>query len=222
MEALFVKKDHSPLATHAGAILAGFDGIHSLMANLLYGSGLRLLECCRIRVKDVDFERNQIVIREGKGDKDRVVPLPARLKELLKVQVDAVRRLHAADRNAGHGRVWLPDSLKAKFPNADRQLAWQYLFPSSRMSVDPREPVKPGQTAVLRRHHIHENMLQLQSFRVSEFQSFRVSEFQVEVSRACFSFTDNRVSSRANSLSACGNRGPSLTLPARRCAPPFH
>ncbi len=138
-------------------VLDGMVGVYRLTADLMYGSGLRLLECCRLRVKDIDFARGQIVVREGKGDKDRVVPLPQRAVERLRAQVEVVRRLHEKDVQAGHGRVWLPTALARKFPGTDRTLAWQYLFPASRLSTDPR--ASGGDTA-LRRHHVHENMLQ--------------------------------------------------------------
>jgi integron integrase len=137
------------------AILTELDGIDLLMAEILYGTGLRILECCRLRVKDVDFTRKMLVVREGKGDKDRVVPLPLRCEARLAEQVERVRRLHERDLRAGHGRVWLPFALKEKYPNADRQLGWQYLFPSSRLSIDPR-----ASDGMLRRHHRHESLLQ--------------------------------------------------------------
>jgi len=136
-------------------ILDGLDGIDRLMAELLYGSGLRLLECCRLRVKDVDFARKQLTVREGKGDKDRIVPLPDRAAGRLREQVARVQHLHQDDMRAGHGCVWLPTALTVKYPNANRELGWQYLFPSSRLSADPR-----GRDGVLRRHHIHESLLQ--------------------------------------------------------------
>jgi integron integrase len=141
------------------AILAELDGIDRLMAEILYGTGLRVLECCRLRVKDVDFTRKQIVVREGKGEKDRVVPLPARIENQLRDQVSAVRRTHDRDLSAGHGRVWLPYALKEKYPSAERELIWQYLFPSSRLSVDPR-PMDGQPDGILRRHHRHESLLQ--------------------------------------------------------------
>ncbi len=127
------------------------------MAEILYGAGLRILECCRLRVKDVDFARKQMIVREGKGEKDRVVPLPARVEARLREQVVQVRRIHERDVRAGQGRVWLPYALKEKYPNADRELGWQYLFPSSRFSVDPRAENGAG---ILRRHHRHESLLQ--------------------------------------------------------------
>jgi integron integrase len=140
-------------------ILAELDGIDLLMAEILYGAGLRLLECCRLRVKDVDFARKQIVVREGKGDKDRIVPLPSRVEARLREQVALVRRLHERDLRAGHGRVWLPYALKEKYPRADRELGWQYLFPSSRLSVDPRAGEAESEP-IPRRHHRNENLLQ--------------------------------------------------------------
>ena len=135
-------------------ILDGMNGVPLLMTELLYGAGLRLLEVCRIRVKDVDFDRRQIVVRDGKGEKDRVVPLPERCSERLKQQIAKVRQLHQEDVAAGWGRVWLPYALAEKSPDAAVELGWQYLFPSSRLSVDPREPGEK------RRHHYHENGLQ--------------------------------------------------------------
>lgn len=125
-----------------------------LMAELLYGTGMRLMECCRLRIKDVDFDRNQVIVREGKGDKDRSVPLPVRTRDRLCEQIERVRRIHAEDLSRGFGRASLPNALSKKYPNADRELGWQYLFPSSGLCVDPREPGGP-----LRRHHCHESVL---------------------------------------------------------------
>jgi integrase len=137
------------------------------MAEILYGTGMRLLECCRLRVKDVDLGPQQLLVREAKGEKDRAVPLPSRVEARLREQVKSVRRLHERDLRAGLGRVWLPHALKVKYPNADRELAWQYLFPSSRLSVDPRaEPDADGLSGSTgrgngekMRHHRHENLL---------------------------------------------------------------
>jgi integron integrase len=125
------------------------------MAELMYGTGMRLLEVCRLRIKDLDFDRQQIVVREGKGAKDRAVPLPERLREGLRGQIARVTRLHEADLEEGHGRVWLPYALDRKFLDAERELGWQFLFPSSRRSVDPR-----ANDGVWRRHHIDENSVQ--------------------------------------------------------------
>lgn len=137
------------------AVLDRMTGIPRLMAELMYGSGLRLLETCRLRIKDLDFARGQIVVREGKGDKDRVVPLPKRVEASLHAQIERVKEVHRDDVQAGHGRVWLPSALREKYPQADRALGWQYLFPSTRLSIDPRDTV-----AEKRRHHIHENVPQ--------------------------------------------------------------
>lgn len=139
-----------------------------VMAGLMYGSGLRVMEVCRLRVKDIDFERRQIVVREGKGEKDRVVPLPQRLVEGLEAQLDAVRQIHARDLAAGAGWVWLPYALAEKYPQAGRSLAWQYLFPARNLSTDPRpseaaEDRRPDEAEgppQLRRHHLHENSVQ--------------------------------------------------------------
>jgi integron integrase len=115
-------------------------GAPRMMGELMYGSGLRVMECVRLRVKDVDFERGQIIVRDGKGQKDRAVPLPRRLVAPLREQVARVAALHQRDLAAGCGRVWLPYALAEKLPQAAAELGWQYLFPSSRLSRDPREP----------------------------------------------------------------------------------
>lgn len=127
----------------------------ALMIELLYGTGMRVLECCRLRIKDLDFGRNQIAVREGKGDKDRMVPLPASLVGRLHEQVQSVERLHSQDLEAGFGSVWLPMALGVKYPRAARELGWQYVFPSARLSVDPRRNDGSRQ-----RHHVDESSLQ--------------------------------------------------------------
>lgn len=132
-------------------LVEGGCGMHKLMAELMYGSGVRVKECCRVRVKDVDLERLQLAVRSGKGDQDRVTVLPRRLVDRLREQIERVRRLHEDDVALGLGRVWLPPALRRKYPNAERELGWQYLFPSSRLSVDPRE----RQEKIRRRHHLH-------------------------------------------------------------------
>jgi integron integrase len=131
--------------------IVGADGVFRLMCEVMYGSGLRIRECCRMRVHDVDLERLQLALRNGKGDHDRVTCLPRRLVEPLRRQIDRVRRWHERDLERGFGAVWLPRALRRKYPNAERELGWQYLFPSNRLSVDPREK-KEG---IKRRHHIH-------------------------------------------------------------------
>ncbi|WP_281383396.1 integron integrase [Pseudoxanthomonas broegbernensis] len=136
-----------------GRVLACMEGRHWLMAALLYGTGMRLMECVRLRIKDVDFGRGEIVVRHGKGGKDRRTVLPQALREVLLAQVDEARRVHARDLEAGFGEVRLPDALARKYPHAARETGWQYLFPASRRSVDPRG-------GAVRRHHVDEKGLQ--------------------------------------------------------------
>jgi integron integrase len=135
------------------AVLGHLRGETWLMASLLYGSGLRLMECVRLRVKDVDFARLQITVREGKGDKDRVTVLPSSLIEPLRRQLERAKVLHEADVRGGFGRVYLPYALARKYPNADREWCWQYVFPASKRSADPRSGRE-------QRHHIAETALQ--------------------------------------------------------------
>lgn len=134
-------------------LLAGLDGQQWLMAALLYGTGMRLMECLRLRVKDVDFARKEIVVRDGKGGKDRRVPLPNRLREPLHAAIERVRILHLHDLGEGYGAVWLPHALARKYPGAAREPGWQYVFPSPRLSADKRD-------GEVRRHHLDEAVLQ--------------------------------------------------------------
>ena len=126
---------------------------HRLMAELMYGTGLRLMECVRLRVKDADFEALQIIVRNGKGDKDRITTLPVSLVERLRIHLAAVRVSHERDLQNGVGETYLPEALIRKWPNAAKEWKWQYVFPSSRLSQDP-------QTGRVRRHHTFENSLQ--------------------------------------------------------------
>lgn len=134
-------------------VLSEMDGVTWLMASLLYGSGLRLMECVRLRVQDVDFARREITVRQGKGGKDRRTMLPAMAVETLQNQLAEARRVHERDLNAGFGAVWLPDALARKYPAAAREWGWQYVFPASARSVDPR-------TSKTHRHHLDETVLQ--------------------------------------------------------------
>jgi len=134
-------------------VLDGLDGTPGLVCALLYGSGLRLLECLRLRVKDIDFQRREITVRDGKGGKDRVTMLPAAVTAQLQAHLERVRRPHTRDLSRGLGRVPLPDALARKYPGADRQWAWQWVFPASSHYVDP-------QTGVRHRHHLHESVVQ--------------------------------------------------------------
>lgn len=136
-----------------GILLKRMHGTHGLMAALLYGTGMRLMDATRLRVKDIDFAYNQIVVRDGKGQKDRAVPLPRRLIEPLRRHLETVKRLHQADLEQGYGAVYMPYALARKYPQAPKEWGWQYVFPSTRLSVDPR-------SGMIRRHHVHENGLQ--------------------------------------------------------------
>lgn len=135
------------------AILTRLEGTHWLISSLLYGSGLRIMECLRLRVKDVDFTRREILIRDGKGFKDRVTMLPVALVNPLQLHLKKVKALHEADLQAGFGAVYLPYALARKYPTAARDWAWQYVFPAAKLSVDPRD----GST---RRHHVQEQGVQ--------------------------------------------------------------
>jgi len=124
-----------------------------LMASLLYGAGLRLMECLRLRVKDLDFSYRQVVVRDGKGQKDRVTMLPQALEAPLQRHLERVKALHQNDLRHGYGEVYLPFALERKYPGASKEWGWQYVFPSDRLSTDPR-------SSVVRRHHLDENTLQ--------------------------------------------------------------
>ena len=133
-------------------ILSGMRGSKWLMASLLYGAGLRLRECQRLRVKDIDFGYRQITVRDGKGAKDRVTMLPRSVIAPLQTHLERVRRLHRRDLALGHGDVELPDALARKYPRAQHEWAWQFVFPSHKLSVDPR-------SGAIRRHHVYENFV---------------------------------------------------------------
>lgn len=135
------------------AILGRLRGMPWLMASLMYGSGLRLLECCRLRVKDIDFGRGEITVRDGKGSKDRVTMLPARLADPLRRQIERTRKLHQQDLSEGLGSVDLPHAFDRKNPAAARLWAWQWVFPAQRFHVDEAVGER-------RRHHLHESVMQ--------------------------------------------------------------
>jgi integron integrase len=134
-------------------LLSRLEGSVGLMASLMYGAGLRLLECVELRVKDIDLEVGEIRVRDGKGRKDRVTMVPGRLVEALRQHIRKVGELHDQDLAAGRGCVALPDALARKYPNAGRERGWQWLFPATRSYVDERN----GQR---RRHHLHESVVQ--------------------------------------------------------------
>jgi integron integrase len=135
-------------------LLDAGEGTTGTMMKLLYGTGLRLMECLRLRVKDVDFERGTIHVRAGKGNKDRAVPLPQALAPTLKAHRDRLRVLFESDRKENAGPVWLPEGIALKVPRAGMEFGWQWFFPAKGTSVDPRSPEGP-----MRRHHVHDNTL---------------------------------------------------------------
>jgi len=135
------------------SLMKNLKGTYWIMAMLLYGAGLRLMECLRLRIKDIDFEYNQITIHEAKGNKDRIVPLPQRIKRQLADHIKNVRKQHQKDLKNGYGSVEMPNALARKYLNADKSWAWQYVFPAHRISKDPR-------TGIKRRHHLYETVLQ--------------------------------------------------------------
>ncbi|RJQ18996.1 MAG: integron integrase [Nitrospiraceae bacterium] len=137
----------------ADRLLKALQGAYALMAGLLYGGGLRLMECVRLRVKDIDFAQNQIIVRDGKGQKDRITILPKKFHGSLMKQLEFVKRLHDEDLSKGYGEAWLWLSLERKYGNAAKEFIWQYVFPAGSLSVDPR-------SGKVRRHHINENALQ--------------------------------------------------------------
>ncbi|HBB98232.1 MAG TPA: integron integrase [Blastocatellia bacterium] len=135
------------------AMLAAMNGLPHMVVGLLYGSGLRIMEAVRLRVKDLEFSRNEIRVRDGKGERDRITMLPHTLKEPLRRQIDCVRQLHQRDLQKGYGEVYLPYALDRKYQSAARELAWQYLFPADKLSIDPR-------SGLVRRHHLSEQIVQ--------------------------------------------------------------
>jgi integron integrase len=142
------------LAPHeVTALLSELQGVHYLMAALMYGTGMRLMECIRLRVHDIDFAYQLIHVRNGKGKKDRRVPLPRKVLAPLREHLKAVQEIHIKDVEQGFGEVFMPDALARKYPRASRDWLWQYVFPSGRLSIDPR-------TNKQRRHHLDESSLQ--------------------------------------------------------------
>lgn len=135
------------------AVLTRLSGTHWLIASLLYGTGMRIMEGLRLRVKDMDFKRREILIRDGKGFKDRVTMLPASLAAALQAHLVRVRELHETDVQQGYGAVYLPNALARKYPSAPREWAWQYVFPAGKLSTDPR-------SGEVRRHHVQDQSVQ--------------------------------------------------------------
>ncbi len=137
----------------ARQVIACLTGVYQLIGKLLYGSGLRLMEALRLRVKDIDFAQTMLIVRDGKGSKDRVTVLPQSVIPLLQEQLQRAQAWHKQDLDQGCGAVYLPYALERKYPHANREWLWQYVFPADRRSTDPRSGVE-------RRHHIHENSVQ--------------------------------------------------------------
>ena len=137
----------------AQAILRQMNGVYLLMAQIMYGSGLRLMEVLRLRVKDLDFANRQIIVRDGKGGDDRSTTFPDLLQEPLRLHLNQVKALHEKDLFEGYGTVHLPNALDKKYLNANREWIWQYIFPANKRSLDPR-------TGIKQRHHLHESNLQ--------------------------------------------------------------
>jgi integron integrase len=136
-----------------GAVLARMSGVEHLCASLIYGAGIRVLEALQLRIKDVDLAGQQLIVRDGKGRKDRATLLPATLQPALGAHIEVVRLQHNCDLRSGAGFVQLPDALRAKYPSAPREWPWQWLFPATRHYVD-------ATTAERRRHHLHETVIQ--------------------------------------------------------------
>jgi len=134
-------------------IFSWMKGDHLLMSNLLYGCGLRLMECIRLRIQDLDFGHSLVYIRDAKGSKDRVVPLPVAVKDELQFRVKKVKTIHEQDLLQGFGKVYIPEALSRKYQNAAQEFRWQYVFPAKKLSTDPRSGIQ-------RRHHVLESGLQ--------------------------------------------------------------
>jgi integron integrase len=148
------------------SLLKQTNGLNRLILHLMYGTGMRVMECVRLRILDLDFEYRHIVVRAGKGKKDRTVPMPDVLTAPLQAQIDRVKEQHENDLAGGFGSVFLPDALSRKYPNADKELRWQYLFPASRIAQDPR-------TGEARRHHLHQSAVQKMVKRAAEATGIR-------------------------------------------------
>lgn len=134
-------------------MLNEFSGVQLLLVSLLYGGGLRLMEAVRLRIEDIDFGYQQIIIRNAKGNKERIVPLPVKIAYSLRLHIAEIKRQHDADLKDGFGSAYMPAELVKKYGKSDKQWVWQYVFPSSKLSVDPK-------TKIVRRHHLHESTLQ--------------------------------------------------------------
>ncbi len=189
-------------------LLAALEGPCWLMGSLLYGSGMRLLECLRLRIKDVDAVRGEITVRDGKGGKDRRVPLPVSLRPDLERQRAHALVQHATDRASGGGRVHLPHALARKYPGADLEPGWQYLFPSARLSTDPRT----GRTG---RHHVSEEVLQ----RAVKRARVRAGILKPPPATHCGIRSRRICSKRGTTFARCRNCSGTRTSRRRRSTP---
>ena len=134
-------------------VIMATTGVHQLIVKFLYGSGLRLIECLRLRVQDLDFSMQEVTVRDDKGDKDRLTLFPEAIHVVMRDHLERVRIMHEKDLADGYGRVYLPHALARKYPNAEQEWRWQYVFPADRVSQDPR-------SGDIRRHHVHEKAVQ--------------------------------------------------------------
>ena len=137
----------------AKKVIAQLDGRNALIVKLLYGTGMRISECLQLRIKDIDFDQNLIVVRDGKGEQDRVTMLPESLRELLHHQIDRVVYFHQLDQKENVPGVFIPYSIEKKYPNVGKKLGWYFIFPGNSLSKDPT-------TGIIRRHHVHESNIQ--------------------------------------------------------------
>ncbi len=135
------------------SLLSHLNGVYLLMAQLMYGCGLRLMECLRLRIKDVDLENDLLMVRSGKGEKDRSLMLPEKVKEDLSKHMASVKEIHEQDMKMGYGEVFLPDALDKKYPNAPKEWGWQWVFPAEKLSLDPR-------SGKVMRWHVHPSAIQ--------------------------------------------------------------
>ena len=166
------------------AVISLLEGTPQLVAKVLYGSGLRIMEALRLRIKDVDFEMKQVTVRSGKGDKDRITTFPTTLTPLLQSHLDRVKTLHRQDLAHGLGEVYLPHALARKYPNAGKDWIWQYVFPSRDLSTDPL-------SGVVRRHHVDPSVInkaiKVSARRVGLTKSISAHTFRIPLLPTCSS-----------------------------------
>jgi integron integrase len=175
------QRRHLPVVLTLREVQSVFEhlaGTSKLMAMLIYGCGLRLQECLRLRIKDVDFEQGVVIVRSGKGDKDRRTVLPETLKDELIRHLAEVKSLHDQDRKENMSGVWLPGALEKKYPNAGKEWGWFWLFPSKSLAVDPR-------SLIVRRHHVHPASIQ-KAFKIALGKAGIVKQASIHTLRHSF------------------------------------